>query len=504
MSVGGGGTAALSLDQALFRPAQRPAFGEKITELRGRSRDFDLVVDLGLRIGSREWLRGFATCAALCYSAFALAPAFTPIPGASPPPLIEAELEEAHALSISPLAYGADTGRRMAETEAVAPLADTPERPTIDVVAMLGRGDGFTRVLERAGVARPEAEQVAQMVGDIVPLGEIRPGTAMDLTLGRRPNREVSRPLDSLSFRARFDLKLSLERIDGKMTIARIPISVDDTPLRIQGMVGSSLYRSARAAGVPAKAVESYIRAVAGQLNISELGADDRFDIILEHRRAETGETETGQLLYAGLNRSRGKSLQLMQWNQDGRTQWFEAAGVGKARGLLQRPVPGMVSSNFGFRRHPILGYNRMHKGMDFRAGYGTPILAATDGRVTAAGWAGGYGKQVRISHPGGLMTSYSHMSRITAQPGMTVRQGQVIGYVGSTGLSTGPHLHYELYRNGAPINPASVQFVMRSQLSGSDLSNFRGRLRNLLSVPVGAQQQQQQASAAPVAKPAA
>ena len=506
MSVGaGGGTAALSLDQALFRPAPRPAFGEKITELRGRSRDLDLVVDLGVRIGSKEWLRGFATCAALCYAAFALAPAFEPLTGASPPPLIEAELEEAHALSIAPLAYGADTGRRMAETEAVAPLADTPERPTIDVVAMLGRGDGFSRVLERAGVASAEAEQVAQMVGDIVPLGEIRPGTAMDLTLGRRPNREVSRPLDSLSFRARFDLKLSLERIDGKLTIARIPISVDDTPLRIQGVVGSSLYRSARAAGAPAKAVESFIRALATQLSMSEIGSDDRFDIILEHRRAETGETETGQLLYAGLNRSRGKSLQLMQWNQDGRTQWFEAAGVGKARGLLQRPVPGMVSSNFGFRRHPILGYNRMHKGMDFRAGYGTPILAATDGRVTAAGWAGGYGKQVRISHPGGLMTSYSHMSRITAQPGAMVRQGQVIGYVGSTGLSTGPHLHYELYRNGAPINPASVQFVMRSQLSGSDLANFRSRLRSLLSVPVGAQQQpQQQASVAPAAKPAA
>ena len=502
MNVGSGaGTAALSLDQVLYRAPSQPRFGSKITELRGRTSDFDLVADLGVRIGSKEWLRGFATCAALCYAAFALSPTFEPLPGASPPPLAEAELEEAHALSIAPLAYGADTGRRMAETEAVAPLADTPERPTIDVVAMLGRGDGFARVLERAGVARPEAEQVAALVGEIVPLGDIRPGTAMDLTLGRRPNRDVSRPLDSLSFRARFDLKLSLKRIDGKMTLARIPISVDNTPLRIQGLVGSSLYRSARAAGAPAKAVEAYIRAVATQLNVGTIGADDRFDIILEHRRAETGETETGQLLYAGLARSSGKSLQLMQWNQDGRTQWFEAAGVGKARGLLQRPVPGMVSSNFGFRRHPILGYNRMHKGMDFRAGYGTPILAATDGRVVAAGWAGGYGKQVRVSHPGGLMTSYSHMSRIAAQPGAMVRQGQVIGYVGSTGLSTGPHLHYELYRNGAPINPASVQFVMRSQLSGPDLANFRSRLRNLLSVPVGASQQ---ASAAPAAKPLA
>ncbi|MDP9414006.1 MAG: M23 family metallopeptidase [Pseudomonadota bacterium] len=499
MHVGaGGGTAALSLNRVLVRPTPQPSLSERVQLLRARADQVDLVTDLGQRIGSRQWLRGFATCAFLCYAAFALAPALEPIAGASPAPLGDAQWEEARALSFTPLAYGADTGRRMAATEAVEPLTGTPERPSIDLVASLGQGDGFVRVLERAGVGSSEAEQVAHMIGAVVPLTDIRPGTAMELTLGRRPNARVSRPLDSLSFRARFDLKLSLQRMDGKLTIARIPISVDNTPLRIQGRVGSSLYRSARAAGAPAKAVEAFIRAVATQLNIGSIDADDQFDIILEHRRAETGDSETGQLLYAGLDRSDGKDLQLMQWNEGGKLQWFEAAGVGKARGLLQRPVPGMVSSNFGLRRHPILGYTRMHKGMDFRAGYGTPILAATDGRVAAAGWAGGYGRQVRISHPGGLLTSYSHMSRIVAQPGSVVRQGQVIGYVGSTGLSTGPHLHYELYRNGVPINPASVQFVMRSQLSGASLANFRARLRSLLSVPIGAQQQASAAAAAP------
>jgi murein DD-endopeptidase MepM/ murein hydrolase activator NlpD len=259
--------------------------------------------------------------------------------------------------------------------------------------------------------------------------------------------------------------------------------------------VGSSLYRSARAAGAPAKAVESFIRAVAGQINIGGIGADDRFDIIVEQRRAATGETETGQLLFAGLDRSGAKDLQLMQWEQDGKTQWFEASGVGKQSGLLQRPVPGAVSSNFGLRMHPLLGYARMHKGMDFRAGYGTPILAATDGQVSAAGWAGGYGRQVRIRHAGGLLTTYSHMSRIAAQPGMFVRQGQVIGYVGSTGLSTGPHLHYELYRNGVPINPSSVKYVMRAQLDGPDLARFQARLRNLLGLRAGAPQAVQQAA---------
>ncbi len=486
----GSGTAALSLDQVLYRPPVQPSFGDKVRTLRGKSAELDLVVDLGVGIGSREWARGFATCTLLCLAAYAFAPRIGPIAAPSPAPLGDVQYEEVRALSIAPLAYGADTGRRMAATDAVEPLTDTPERPSIDLVATLGRGDGFTRLLERSGIGKGEAAFVAQMVGAVVPLADIRPGTAMDVALGRRPNRQVARPLEALSFRARFDLRLSLKRIDGKMTLAQIPISVDDTPLRIQGSVGSGLYRSARAAGAPAKAVEAFIRALAGQMNIGDVDADDRFDIVLEHRRAETGESEAGQLLYAGLERTGGKSLQLMQWSQDGKLQWFEASGVGKARGLLQRPVPGMVSSAFGLRRHPILGYTRMHKGMDFRAGYGTPILAATDGRVAMAGWAGGYGKQVRIAHPGGLLTSYSHMSRIVAQPGTIVRQGQVIGYVGSTGLSTGPHLHYELYRNGVPINPASVQFVMRSQLDGPSLAGFRARLRGLLSLPVGAVQQ--------------
>ena len=146
------------------------------------------------------------------------------------------------------------------------------------------------------------------MIAGIVPLGDIRPGTVMDLTLGRRPNRTVARPLEKLTFRARFDLRVELARLAGALTLTRIPIAVDDTPLRIQGLVGASLYRSARAAGVPARAVEAYIRALDTQSSVpAGINSSDRFDIIIEHRRAATGETETGDLLYAGLDRSSGQ-----------------------------------------------------------------------------------------------------------------------------------------------------------------------------------------------------
>jgi murein DD-endopeptidase MepM/ murein hydrolase activator NlpD len=508
LSVGtGGGTAALRTDTPLARlPQARPRPGTESTvlrfptverrlppptigqpeSLRERLTRLDLVTDLGSDIGSRQWLRGFAICAGLCYAAYSFAPGIDPFVGRAPAPLPDAQWEEARALTIAPLAYGADTGRRMAATDVVAPLADTPERPTVELLAALGRGDGFARALERVGVSRSDAKEVADMVSQVASVSEISPGTPAKIILGRRPNRKVARPLDLLSFRAAFDLKLEVKRIGGLLVLNRIPIAVDSTPLRIQGRVGGSLFRAARAAGAPGKAVEAYIRAISSQIDMGSVGANDRFDIIVEHKRAATGETETGQLLYAGLDRSRGKDLRMMQWEQGGRMQWFEASGVGKSSGMLQRPVPGRVSSNFGMRRHPILGYSRMHKGMDFRAGYGTPILAAAEGRVVRAGWAGGYGKQVRLNHAGGLATSYAHMSRIVAQPGQFVRQGQVIGYVGSTGLSTGPHLHYELYKNGRPVNPASTKFTTMAQLSKAQLAAFRSKLRALLAVPVG------------------
>jgi murein DD-endopeptidase MepM/ murein hydrolase activator NlpD len=496
----GGGTAALALDGGAFRPASvpRPRFGQKAQTLRSRVGEFDLVVDLGQRIGSREWFRGFVTCAGLCWIAWSLAPTMTPLPGVAPAPLPEAQFEQARATAIAPLAFGGDTGRRMAPTDAVEPLAESPERPIIDLRATLGRGDSFARVLERAGIAAAESARIAEMVGGVLPLDDVRPGTVIDLTLGRRPNRRVARPLEQLAFRARFDLRIEMARVDGNLILDPVPIAVDETPLRIQGRVGSSLYRSARAAGVPARIVESYIRALTTQISVpAGLNSDDRFDFIIEHRRAATGETETGKLLFAGLERSSGRDLQLMEWNSGGRAQWFEASGVGRESGGLMQPVRGRITSNYGLRMHPILGYSRMHRGLDFRASHGTPIVAAADGRVTRAGRAGGYGRQVRLSHADGLATSYSHMSRIAVSPGARVRRGQVIGYVGSTGLSTGPHLHYEMYRNGRTINPRSVRFTSRAQLSGGELATFRSRLRSLLGTPVGAARTEQAAAPA-------
>lgn len=453
--------------------------------LRDWAEDVELVPDLGQRVGSATWFRGLATCFGLCASALYLSPGFHALPGEPQPLLAQSQFDEVRSQMITPLALGADSGRRMGPTDAVQPLRDTPERPQIELRAQIGGSDSLGRALARAGVSSRDAAAVMNLVGSDIASG-IKPGTPLDIILGRRASRNMPRPLDHLAFRARLDLALEVNRTGDILQVKRTPIHVDRTPLRIQGVIGDSIYQSARAAGAPPKAIQSFLRVIAQQVDLGSVHAGDRYDIITEYSRAETGEAEVGDLLFAGLSRSNGRGINMLKWTSEGRSQWFEASGVGQRRGVLSAPVSGRMSSGYGMRRHPILGYTRMHAGIDFAARYGSPIYAATDGVVSYSGRHGGHGNYVRLDHGHGLATGYAHMSRIAARSGQRVRQGQVIGYVGSSGLSTGPHLHYELYRNGRTINPLSVKFTTTAQLEGRELAAFRARLAQLKGLRVG------------------
>lgn len=482
----------LSLDRAL--PEAAVAFGRLQFGRAGLPKpnagrfSFDVLPDLGIDIGSRQWWQGLAACAALCAATIALGPGFRPLVVPAATPLSSAAWEESRAQSISPLAWGGDSGRRMAATDAVQALADTPERPQIDLTATLGQGDGLSHALERAGVGGTEARRVASMVSDVVDPDEIPAGTALAVTLGRRFTKTDARPLQSLAFRARFDMRVNFIRIGDALTMQRMPIAVDSSPLRVEGRVGDSLYASARAAGAPAAAVQTYIRALAPHVAMGDIGANDRFDLIVEQDRAATGEVRNGKLLYVGLARG-SRATRMIQWDIDGaggggRSEWYDAAGVGERRAGFVMPVANArKTSGFGWRIHPLLGYSRMHQGTDYAAAYGTPIRAVTDGIVSFAGWHGGHGNMVQLKHPSGLGTGYGHMSRIAVAPGSRVAQGQVIGYVGSTGMSTGPHLHFEVYRGGVPVSPSSVSFESRSILEGAELASFRAKLGNILSM---------------------
>ncbi|HEX6740893.1 MAG TPA: M23 family metallopeptidase [Sphingomicrobium sp.] len=252
--------------------------------------------------------------------------------------------------------------------------------------------------------------------------------------------------------------------------------------VRASGRIGSNLTAALQRAGVPERIGREYVGVLTHAIPLANgLSVDDRFDLVYERG-------DKGRLLYVGLDRVARADVELLKWTDGRATIWVNGDGVGGATSQgMRMPVRGRVTSGFGSRFHPILGYARMHSGLDLAAAYGSPIVAAADGRVVSAGWHGGYGQLVKIVHTGGLATMYGHMSRIVAHSGESVRQGQVIGYVGSTGLSTGPHLHYEVLKNGRAVNPSSVKLAAApAALQGEKLHRFQGALRSLMVLPAG------------------
>lgn len=448
------------------------------------------IPDLAENVGSAAWFRGLGLLVGLVILALMFWPRFAPLEAAPLVALDEASLVEFRAQALRSSAHGATQGRHFAATEAVTRLAAAPERPEIQLFATIGENDSLPRMLQRAGLGTGDAGQVAAMVASAVPLSEIAPGTRFSITLGARSNTSDPRPLMAIDFRPRFDLALSINRQGAGLTLARKAIAVDVTPLRVQGLVGSSLYRSARAAGAPPSAVQDYLKAIDQVMPFEDIAPTDKFDLVVAYKHAADGDGEAGDLLYAGVVRSGQPRAQLLRWGADGSfTSLADLTGGGQNEsGLFGAPVSGHLTSGYGMRRHPILGYVRMHSGVDFAAAWGSPIYAVTDGRVQYAGWHGGHGNYVRLEHGGGIATGYGHMSRIAVAPGMMVRRGQIIGYVGSTGLSTGAHLHYEVYRGGQTVDPLSVRMVQRRQaVDPKQVAAFKARLQALLSVRPGA-----------------
>lgn len=252
---------------------------------------------------------------------------------------------------------------------------------------------------------------------------------------------------------------------------------------RFGGEVGPDLTLALRRAHVPEAMGRAYVAVLGRAIPLANgLSVNDRFDLVVQH----DPERRTSQLVYAGLDRVARADVMLLKWT-DGKTViWVNSDGVGGGArsSTMALPVEGRITSRFGRRFHPILGHTRFHKGVDVGARSGAPITAAADGTVASAGWHGGYGRQVAIAHAGDLETTYSHMSGFAVAAGQHVRRGQVIGFVGSSGLSNGPHVHFEVYRHGRPVNPQLVRVAAGpDRLQGEKLRALRDELRQLLLV---------------------
>ena len=268
--------------------------------------------------------------------------------------------------------------------------------------------------------------------------------------------------------------------VKAKAKAAAPTVEAEHTTQRFTGRIGANLTNSLRAAGVPDLQGRQYVAVLSRAIQLEGgLSVDDKFDLILQR---EPGG-RFGQLLYVGLARVARSDVELMKWTDGHSIIWVNGDGVGgEDTSRMGMPLQGRMTSGFGNRFHPILGYERFHAGVDLAAATGTPIHAAADGRVLEAGWHGGYGQEVELSHGGGLETRYGHMSRVAASIGEVVRKGQIIGWVGSTGLATGPHVHFEVMKNGHPINPLSVKMDSGpGHLEGEKLHQFDDALRGLL-----------------------
>ena len=246
-----------------------------------------------------------------------------------------------------------------------------------------------------------------------------------------------------------------------------------------EGVINGSFFGSGKRTGVPYKSLANLVKGFSYDVDFQrDLKAGDRFEVAYETYVNDEGEVAyDGEVIFGALILS-GKRKEIYRFTPaSGRKDFFNGKGESVKKALLRTPVDGArISSRFGMRKHPILGYSKMHKGIDFAAATGTPIYAAGDGTVEVAKWNGGYGRYIRIKHGKGYATAYAHMTGFAKgmRRGKRVKQGQVIGYVGTTGRSTGPHLHYEVLKDGRQVNPLSIKLLPGEKLKGRDIANFK------------------------------
>ena len=338
-------------------------------------------------------------------------------------------------------------------------------------------GDTLMSIMLSAGIRRDDAHDAVSALRTVYDPRDLRVGQRISLTLSDNGLHEMVldpsvirqiavRRDDATSFRA-FEVKRTLTR--------RVKFA--------EGVITSSLYKAAVARKVPLSVLAEMMRIYSWDVDFQrEIQSGDRFEVAYEKFVDDEGvAVRHGEVIYARMILS-GADKPLYQFkSRTGVVDYFDNKGRSAKRPLLRTPIDGArLSSRFGKRRHPVLGYTKMHRGVDFAAATGTPIYAAGDGVVSYRGRKGGYGNYIRIRHAGGFNTAYAHMSRFNSKValGTRVRQGQVIGYVGSTGRSTGPHLHYEILASGRQVNPLTVKMPSGIKLGKQGLRQVHGKTR--------------------------
>lgn len=371
------------------------------------------------------------------------------------------------------------------------------EPDALETTVRVGQGDTILDILISGGVARADANEAVAALKTLFDPKKLKAGQELTLRFG--PGNGASGGEDSGWLREMIvpvnylhDVAIRRGHAGG---FAADPIikPIERQPTYAASTIDSSLYQAGLDKDVPAAVMAQFFQLYSYDVDFQrEIQPRDHFEVLYDQYVNEAGElVHAGQVRFAQLTLS-GKALRVFHYvAADGKADYFDERGESVRKALLRTPIDGArLTSRFGMRQHPILGYSAMHRGVDFAAAVGTPIQAAGSGTVDIIGPNAGYGNYIRIRHTNAFSTAYAHLSGFATglRKGARVSQGQIIGFVGTTGQSTGPHLHYEVLSGSNQINPLAVKMAAAHKLEGKELVRYRSHIadteRLLRAVP--------------------
>ena len=352
-------------------------------------------------------------------------------------------------------------------------LLNQIESPYLEYDYLIKDGDTIENIFKKFGISNKQVDIIVEKIKKMK-LADIKTGQKISFLLKRNIRSKeieiinVNYPLSKETF-------VQIDKKKNKIEVTKNVTQLYKKEIVLSGKINTSLYRSATDSGIEPNVILEFARIFGFEVDFQrDIRKGDEFEILFERFTDDRGKKiKTGKILYAFLDINNQK-IQLYRFGKKNNYDYYNLDGKSISKALMKTPINGArLSSPFGNRKHPILGFTKHHNGTDFAAPTGTPIMASGNGTVIKAGWCGNGGNCVRIRHNSSYTTGYGHLSKFATKTGRRVRQGQIIGYVGNTGMSTGPHLHYTVKYNGKFINSQKLKLPSGKILKGNERKLF-------------------------------
>ena len=352
---------------------------------------------------------------------------------------------------------------------------DNLEPKFIEITHKVSKGETFNKILNNYKIPKSEIQKIIKILSKENKLNNLKTNQIIIFTIDQSENNKITNLLFPVSRTKR--IQLTRDSISENFKKKEIVTNLNKKIIFQEGKILKSLYKTAIDLGIQANVIIEFARIYGFQVDFQrDIRKGDNFQIMYEVFEDDEGKIfETGNVIFADLILRNQKNT-LYYFDKKNSAGHYDKNGKSVKKALMKTPINGArLSSSFGMRKHPIDGYNKLHKGTDFAAPLGTPIMASGDGKIIRAKWCGGGGNCIKIKHNSTYSTVYAHMSKFAVgiKNGVRVKQGQIIGYVGSTGKSTGPHLHYEVIKNGKKINSQKLKLPSGKILAGKDRELF-------------------------------